>query len=277
MKTKATYTKKKKESKKSAGTYMIKTLAATEREVGRRGRVLLDNQGAVSVFFNTDLLTNVRRGPELSIMGIDGVAITSRALRNFFDVPVNTRAAKNILSLREVEQLYRVTYVQGVEFVVHGKDQQYHFTVDDDNHYSCDFNNLRDSEGPPPLVSDDSSSDDEDDSSDNSGDESDSSNGPPPLVSDDSSDDEDDEERQPLVLAYSKRELAEANAAGELLANSSHMTERELGQLVESGAAFDQCPITKEHVKRLFDITGGDTSAIKGRTTREKQRSSTCV
>ena len=137
VKAKATFTKKKKDFKKSAGTYMVKTLAAAERETGRRGRVLLDNQGAVSVFFNTDLLTKVRRGPELSIVGIDGEAITSRAvghLRNFFDVPVNTRAAKNILSLREVERLYRVTYVQGVEFVVHGKDQQYHFTVDDDNH-----------------------------------------------------------------------------------------------------------------------------------------------
>ena len=76
------------------------------------------------------------------------------------------------------------------------------------------------------------------------------------------------------MLAYSKRELAEATAASELLSNSSHMTERELGQLVESGAAFDQCPITKEHIKRLFDITGGDIAAIRGRTTREKQRQS---
>ena len=249
---------KKKEPKKSSGAYMVKASTAVEREAGRRGRVLLDNQGAVSVFFNTDLLTNLRRGPELSIVGIDGEAITSCAvghLNNFFDVPVNTRAAKNILSLREVEKLYRVTYVQGVEFTVHGKDRRYHFIVDDDNHYSCDFGSLCDSD--------------------------DSSDEPPPLVSDDSSDDEEDDSEEysslaadKTVLAYSKRELAEAAAAGELLANSSHMTERELGQLVESGAAFDQCPITKEHVKRLFDITGGDVAAIRGRTTRQKQKPS---
>ena len=99
-------------------------------------------------------------------------------------------------------------------------------------------------------------------------------------MSDDSSDEDgdgDDSEECLLgsaVLAYSKREIAEATAAGDLLANSSHMTERELGELVESGATFDECPITREHVKRLFDITGGDIAAIRGRTTREKQQSS---
>ena len=239
-------------------------------------------------------------------MGIDGEAITSCArghLRDFFDVPVNTRAAKNILSLREVEKLYRVTYVQGVEFVVHARERRYHFRVDDENHYSCDFSNPYDSEdsdGPPALVSDDSS-DDEDDNSEYSGSESSADDGPPPLISDDEDSDDDDftvrtarapsdgaatsvpaddfTVRTPLggtksVLAYSKREIAEATAAGELLNNSSHMTERELCELVESGGAFDKCPITKEHIKRLFDITGGDIAAIRGRTTREKQQSS---
>ena len=86
--------------------------------------VLLDNQAATSVV-HPRLLTNVRNEKSY-ICGLSGTAELPYVgeLRGFFECKGSTRIIASVLCQSDVEDMYDITYQQGVSYTVHmpGRD-----------------------------------------------------------------------------------------------------------------------------------------------------------
>jgi hypothetical protein len=126
---------KKKRGQKIFMTRCQTALATTDLD---RNAIALDTEASVSVFANPNLLTNIRRLPEpIPILGVNNQTIYIEHegdTRRFGVVLYSAKVPCNILSYYEVsrrhslsytqsEQLFRVSFKDGVHMDFHGNDK----------------------------------------------------------------------------------------------------------------------------------------------------------
>ena len=258
--------------------------------------VLLDNQANTSIFRNPHLLTNLHfEHSSVVTTGISGDGlrtISTGCLPGFpgLKVGLNTKGQANILSMYEVEKLFKITYSQGISFQVHTLHGDITFELDSNHLYSADFTKWRDTVARHPLRSQkDSDSDGAEDeqrvfvvsSSSKASAQHDDNDIDDDLAwlhsnSDSNSECSDGPQYSSaafqtvaeLKSQYTAAEIKRADEAMHFIRALGHMTETEAIALVASNN-LSNCTVTAADIRRAFKIYGGDVAAIKGKTTRE--------
>ncbi|NBR23750.1 MAG: hypothetical protein EBU08_08270, partial [Micrococcales bacterium] len=194
--------------------------------------VLLDNQATVSVFFNAELLTNIRKTPKpCKIRGVGGEAISVDKVGDFDvfgEVLFSPQANANILSLWNVQRQFQVQYDAKKNI----------FCVAVDGGRVMDFkpkNRLYVHEyQPSPDYA---------------------------LV----------QTVEQNELRYTKREVDAANAARELSKRLGYPSSKDLADLIRNGGILN-CPVTIADLNRALEIYGPDVGILKGKTVSTKPR-----
>ena len=199
--------------------------------------VVFDGGSNYSIFCNSKLLKKLR--PPTAddvVLGIGGgISCASVGLLpGFFEVGMHVDALGNILSQHQCEELFEVEYLQNVHYIVH--TEMYGSIVFKKYRNGLYCSDIRTWAKVKAV---------------------------------------DGEQRADSVslttvaenrAKYSRRENLAADAAMNIVKSLGHPTERDVVQLVNSGANFTNLDITSGDVRRAFDIHGGDVNAIKGKT-----------
>jgi hypothetical protein len=111
------------EEQEEIGTYVTyQVMNASEGHGFHEYDVLLDNQADISIVHPRLLREVMQADRPVTVKGIGGrqlVVEKTGYLDEFFRVYASENAKPNVLSLAEVEDMYRVTYKPGQAFVVH--------------------------------------------------------------------------------------------------------------------------------------------------------------
>jgi len=194
--------------------------------------VLLDNETNVSII-HPRLLTHIRRATAPTrVTGISDTPVElslEGSLTGFFRVLSSHDSPANVLCMADVEDLYRVTYNQGVSFVVHMKGKDLVFRRRDKMY----LGDMREWETFP-SDSNDTDSDSDDDEL-------------PDTVDPSDSDDEEEPERPVAMVTtvagnmskLTHKEARRVKAVRELIALAGYPSLKEAAHLVENGNIID--------------------------------------
>ena len=210
--------------------------------------VLLDNQADISVV-HPRLLTNLRERTSY-VSGLSGTATLPYVgnLRGFFQCKGSADVIASVLCMADVEELYDISYEQGVSYTVHMDDRDLVF-YKRDKLYVADM-----SDWDNPTIT---------------------------HVSVQSDVDSDDDYGDPTALVTTvadnvksrgsprRRSSASGRRASCLVANAGFSSEREALGLVHDGN-LTGVPVTAPDVKRSFEIYGKSVGGVRGRRTAHK-------
>ena len=236
----------------------IANVTATETCFFSKYDVLLDNEASLNVFRNRDLVRNIRRSARSITMhgvenGSNGVSIELEGEFNELGtVFVSEEASANILSFAaQVDSGATMTYDSSYDrFVMKpaGSDSVYSFCRknirgSEGRFYCCDVRSMigKDATTYPESVDD--------------GEASESA-----LV----------QTVEENLQFYSKKEVAKAREARELLAKMGFPSVANAIKMVESGSGFS---VTAEDFRRADSIWGMDVSSLKGKTKKRSTSS----
>ena len=196
--------------------------------------VLLDDGANVSVYYNEELLSNIREAGYFEVSGI-GPGVVSRTkvgdTSDFGTVRYMPEGRANILCFDDVAELYPITWDQANrEFRVQTASGTYTFRRTG-KLYVCDF-----SQPPEPLRDEDI------------------------VLLATVSDNE---------KLYCRRDVAQARRARDLEARLAYVPAPELRKILNSGAVIE-CPVTSVDVSTAEKIYGAAVPGLKGRTVRSK-------
>ena len=196
--------------------------------------VLLDDEANVSVFWNKDLLKDIRTGERFFIEGIGPQSITSNLVgdtTDFGTVKYMPDARANILCFDDVANLYRIVWDQANrEFRVYTRAGIYTFGRRE-TLYVCDFSLPPEParEGDVVLLS---------------------------TVTDNEK-------------LFSRRDVVKARRARDLQEQTAFTPAQKLRMTLNNGSIID-CPVTSRDVVVAEHIYGPSVPGLKGRTTRRK-------
>ena len=209
-------------------------LYTTKSDIGPYD-VLLDNQATKSVFHQRALFKCVLQSQVLCrFNGVGGAIETDQVgvLPYFGDVSYAPSAVANILSLSEVEEKYKVTYVQGKAFVVHVNDGvKFTFEKRKNGLYACNFLSVADTVRRLKYYS---------------------------MVT----------TVQENESLYTKREVAAARKAKDFIREVGYPSTGEAIKLIKTG--INNAPVTIQDLQRAEQIYGPSTEIIKGKLKSQK-------
>jgi hypothetical protein len=193
--------------------------------------VCIDNGSQVNIV-NSRLLSNLRTSSR-TYRSMSGSAETSRIgyLEGFFDCQACDDCPTSILSMSDVEDLYKVTYVQGESITVHMDERDVVFTRRD-KMYVADFSDW--------LVEDQD------------------------RVSDRTLSLMTVKEKESL---YTKKQVRKAIAAGEFLKALGYPSEKDALELLRTGNVRN-IPHSADDISRFYTVYGPQVEALRGKTTR---------
>jgi hypothetical protein len=103
--------------------------AGTQNQINHT-EVLLDNQADISIL-HPSLLSDVRDAEtKIRVKGIGGFQMVVKdkgMLKDFFEVYASEDTKANVLSFAEVEDVYPISYIPQIGFIVHLSDRDLHF------------------------------------------------------------------------------------------------------------------------------------------------------
>ena len=209
------------------------TTSRRKLKLNLRNLILLDNQSTVDLFCNKTLVKNIWNTDEsMTVRGNGGELTTNRKCRitNYGEVWFDHRAITNILCLKNVKKIYRVTYdsADNGHFVVHRPgNTDLHFVMHDDGlhyHNPCDPSQQQKQLTLVNTVKNQSE-------------------------------------------GYSQLQLDKAKAAREFQAKVGHPSTKDLKAIIQSNQIIN-CPITIQDIDRAEHIFGPSIPILKGKTTR---------
>jgi len=201
----------------------------------RRFDVLLDNQATAGLFRESELLSDIRDAGTITVIqGVSGTLSVSQLgeTKHFGTVAYSPNAIANILSYDEVASKHRIEWVQAERafYVFVGNNPPFKFVRRQGLHI-CDMSRYRNFS---PNV-------------EHAFLETVSSN----------------------LQNYSKRDVANAQKARDLMKKLGYPSVQSLVKLIKAGGILN-CPVTIHDLYRAHSIWGPDLASLKGKTKSSK-------